>query len=496
MSTVEPGTLLADRFRLEDRVSESGGATLWKAVDEVLARSVAVYTFSPEFPRIKEVVTAARLASRVSDPRLIQVFDASDETEDGTAYVVSEWVTGDSLLDLLQSGPIEPERGAALVGEAAEALAHAYEVGLTHLNLTPDRLIWTTGNTVKLIGVGLDAAIYGLSADDPAAEDAKGLGRLLYAALTGHWPGEEDHGLPAAPTDDGKVCTPRQVTAGVPGYLDAITCRALFAEPRKGEPPLTTPAQVAEALADVPRPLPAPPVPSTPPAVNLTPDERSRPARPPLATPRQPVIVPPPRTGGALSRVLLSVIVLLVMVAVGVGAWTVGKNLGNTPTVVQTIIQSASPSQKLTVVKPVSATGFDPLGDDKTENPEYAGLAIDGKPSTEWHTQSYTSADLGRLKEGVGLLLDMGKPIRIADVTVLLSNSPGADVELKVGDAAQLSSLKTVAKARNASGTVKLTPEKEATGQYVVIWFTRVPLHEGKYRGTIYEVTVHSPESA
>src|SRR5690606_41886911 len=111
-------------------------------------------SFSPEFPRIKEVVTAARLASRVSDPRLIQVFDASDETEDGTAYVVSEWVTGDSLLDLLQSGPIEPERGAALAGEAAEALAHAYEVGLTHLNLTPDRLIWTPRNTGQPTGDG------------------------------------------------------------------------------------------------------------------------------------------------------------------------------------------------------------------------------------------------------------------------------------------------------------------------------------------------------
>ncbi|MFC0864438.1 protein kinase family protein [Sphaerimonospora cavernae] len=511
MSAVEPGTRLADRFRLEDRVDESGGATLWKAIDEILARPVAVHTFSPEFARVTEVVTAARLASRLTDPRLTQVFDAADE--DGTAYVVSEWVSGESLLDLLSNGAVEPERGAALVAEAAEALAHAHEAGLTHLHLTPERLMWTTGGTVKLLGLAVDAAILGLEAgEDAAREDAEGLGRLLYAAVTGHWPGEEDCGLPAAPTDDGKICTPRQVTAGVPGYLDAITCRALLQEPKRGRPPLSTPAEVAEALAEVPRPAPAP-VTTAPPALNLrdgAPDGMTAsPAQPPPLGP-----TPdwnsgpawngsswgtggPQQTTGTASKILLTVIVLLVMAAVGVGAWTVGKNLGNAPKTTR----SAEPSQsaathKPVTVKPVSATGFDPLGDDKVENPDLAPLAVDGKPSTEWHTTSYNSADLGRLKDGVGLILDMGKPIPISDVAVSLGSAPGASVQLKVGDAADLGSLKTVAKAENTSGSVTLTPDKATTGQYVVIWFTRLPPYEGKYRGTIYEVTVHSPGSA
>ncbi|WP_345393130.1 hypothetical protein [Nonomuraea salmonea] len=49
-SAVAPGTRLAERFRLEDRVSESDGATLWKAIDEILARPVAVHTFAPRLP--------------------------------------------------------------------------------------------------------------------------------------------------------------------------------------------------------------------------------------------------------------------------------------------------------------------------------------------------------------------------------------------------------------------------------------------------------------
>jgi hypothetical protein len=46
------------------------------------------------------------------------------------------------------------------------------------------------------------------------------------------------------------------------------------------------------------------------------------------------------------------------------------------------------------------------------------------------------------------------------------------------------------------SGTVTVKPEKRATGQFVLIWFTRLPHYEGGYRGTIYDVAVHSPGSA
>ncbi len=71
----EPGTRLAGRYRLEDRVSDTAGSTLWKAIDETLARPVAVLTFAPGFPRVYHVVTAARAASRMTDSRLAQVFD-------------------------------------------------------------------------------------------------------------------------------------------------------------------------------------------------------------------------------------------------------------------------------------------------------------------------------------------------------------------------------------------------------------------------------------
>jgi hypothetical protein len=191
------------------------------------------------------------------------------------------------------------------------------------------------------------------------------------------------------------------------------------------------------------------------------------------------------------------VVVVLIMAAVGLGAWTIGRSLG------QPDVPQAKASQTTTTaapkaakaVKPVKAQGFDPSGD-KQEHPDIASDAIDGKPSTDWHTDSYNSADFGNLKKGVGLLLDMGRPTQVSDVVVSLGNTKGASLELKVGDSPDLGALKTVANQSGASGSVTLTPGKTASGQYVLIWFTRLPSFEGTFRGTIYDVVVHSPGSA
>ncbi|GAA5048539.1 hypothetical protein HNP84_000167 [Thermocatellispora tengchongensis] len=498
---VEPGTRLAERFRLEDRVAEAEGATLWKAIDEVLARPVAVHTFAPDFPRIGEVVTAARAASRLSDPRLTQVFDAAED--DGHSYVVSEWVTGETLADLLSAGPLEAERAAALVGEAAEALAHAHEAGLAHLRLRPDRLVWTSGSTVKLLGVGLDAALSDLYSDEPALEDTQGLGRLLYAGLTGHWPADdEDCGLPIAPMDDGHYLSPRQVTAGVPGYLDTITCRALLPEARRGLTPLTTPAEVADALSGVPRPVPVPMAANMPPGVMPGEEEdvRFEMARGGVETGAPLTLAPPPprRRPGVLNRALMTLVVLLVMVAVGLGAWTLGRNLGS-PSATPTTGPTPTPTSETAKAEPIkakSARGFDPRGD-REEHQEIARNAIDGKGSTEWHTENYNEPDLGPLKGGVGLILDMGKSVKVSEVEITLGKASGADLELRVGDTAELGELKTVAKEKDADGgKITMTPDESASGRYVLIWFTRVPADQGENRGTIYDVVVYSPGSA
>ena len=259
-----------------DQVTAGNGWTMWKAIDETLARPVSVLTFASGFPRISQVVTAARAASRLTDPRMAQVFDVEDG--DGQAYVVLEWVSGETLTDMLTDGPLDPGRACSLISEAARALAGAHAVGQAHLRLTPDALCWTRSSGIKITGLGIDAALAGdgltgTDGHDPAIADTIALAGLLYAALTGYWPGEQPARLPAAPVSDGVICTPRQVSADVSSAIDSVIVRALLQRTTRQGPPIQSPAAFADAIAGV-----APPVPLPEPA------PRRRPATPSAAT--------------------------------------------------------------------------------------------------------------------------------------------------------------------------------------------------------------------
>src|ERR1700744_5451189 len=236
----EPGTRLAGRYRLVDQMVTGNGWTLWKAIDETLARPVSVLTFAQGFPRIPQVVTAARAASRLTDPRMAQVFDVEDGG--GQAYIVLEWVGGDSLTEILEAGgPLHPARACSLICDASRAVAGAHALGQAHLRLTPDTLRWTRGSGIKITGMGIDAALAGDGLTHAAA-----LAALLYAALTGYWPGEEPTRLPPAPLSDGVVCTPRQVSADVSSAMDSVIVRYLLQrQTRKGQP-IQSPAEFAD----------------------------------------------------------------------------------------------------------------------------------------------------------------------------------------------------------------------------------------------------------
>jgi hypothetical protein len=523
-SVIEPGTRLAGRYRLETRITDGGGSTLWRAIDETLARPVAVRTFAQGFPRVGEVVTAARAASRLTDPRLAQVFDAEDNTD--RAYVVSEWVSGETLEDLVVSGPIEPSRAVALILEAAEALAAAHAAGLAHLSLTPRHLLWTTGGTVKVTGLGVIAALSGLNSEGPALTDTQGLGRMLYAALTAHWPGPEETALPLAPQCGERACSPRRVRADIPALVDEIACRTL---PLSGSPPdgaITAPGELVMALRKVPR-IPPPFVglhsgaaaghpggPGQQPHGARLPGGRptgghgtaaptagSTAAMSQPAAPRGTTITERPGEAGwaparhrgpdaGPSRGVIAGAAALVLAVAGVGGWLLLRGDNRTgppqPRPTQAV---APPSTELEVAE---ASGFDPEPGDGSEHDSEARFAIDGKAGTTWSTERYNSARLGKLKPGVGLLLDMGGKVEVRAVKVTVPGRTGARLELRVGDDRSMSALRKVGPAQeNTSGTVELKPaQPPASGRYVLVWFTELAKSSGQYRGQVGDVVV------
>src|SRR6185437_12861555 len=263
---------LGGRFRLDERIGlddqvsgisgpggsswEARGLSLWKATDQLLNRPVTVYLL-PRGPVPAVVVDAVQSAAKVSDPRLATIYDS--DFDEQCAYIVTEWTPGTHLEDLLLSGLQNPALAAAMIADAADALAVAHQAGRPHLRLTPRSMRWDNASGLKITGLGLDAALcgtglVGTGTQDPVAADTTALARMLYALLTGYWPGDEPTALPPAPRHKGNVCTPRQIRAGVPAMLDAIAFRGL--QGLAADAPLRpqTPAGMALALSMLQRP--------------------------------------------------------------------------------------------------------------------------------------------------------------------------------------------------------------------------------------------------
>jgi putative peptide zinc metalloprotease protein len=153
------------------------------------------------------------------------------------------------------------------------------------------------------------------------------------------------------------------------------------------------------------------------------------------------------------------------------------------------------------VLEPVRAAGFDvlesPEQDPGNEESVTAPQAIDGNPATAWHTQYYLDNPVfGGLKRGSGLILDMGRAVRISSVTVTFGPVPGADVSIEVGNrdtltAATLATFRTVASAGDVGGTHTFKAARLIKGRYVLIWFTKLPpAGAGQFAAEIFGVVV------
>jgi hypothetical protein len=164
------------------------------------------------------------------------------------------------------------------------------------------------------------------------------------------------------------------------------------------------------------------------------------------------------------------------------------------------VAESAAPPVE--VLTAVSATAIGPFGASDGDHPQLAQYVVDPQLGTSWITHWYASAHFGELKEGTGLLLDMGRVVTIRQVQLALAGSPGfwgADVEIRIGDTPNLGNAKPVAVADDVGGWVMPKLRSPARGRYVQIWFTKLPLDSwGTYQEHVYGVTFHGsvPASA
>lgn len=498
------GDRLAGRYRLEHPVeaapradaADESPAVLWRAADEVLARPVAVKVLRAAGRRgeaaARPFLEAAATAGSLTSPVLARVYDAAIEErpaeragrpagEVDVAYVISEWVAGRDLAAVLrEDGPFEPEQACALVAEAAEALHDAHAHGIVHGRVHPGNALLLPEGGLVLTDAATsaalpDRAVRAERSGDPVgpAADVRDLTALLYAMVTGRWPGSATPqpacGVPLAPAGSdgrsrGRLASPRQVRAGVPRALDELVVRVLQPTPTRPAP--ATAAALADALdaavrADVPKAV-APHAPELPPWVRR----------------RLPV--------------LASALLLLV---VGVASYAVGREIGEVrplddgTTVLATPSPGAPTADQRIDLSTAQVVDFDPPPGGGGERGDTVPNAFDDDATTAWQTERYETAALGGLKSGVGLLVDLGAPTEV-DRVELLTSGAGVGVELRVADerGAAAEAYRVVAGGTAGEPGLVLTPPEGTTARWWLVWVTALREVDGGFSAAVAEM--------
>ncbi|WP_461067398.1 protein kinase family protein [Streptomyces pseudoechinosporeus] len=500
------GHKLARRYRLEECVTRLDGFSSWRAVDEKLRRAVGVHLLPADHPRARSVLAAARSSALLGDPRFVQVLDAVEEND--LVYVVHEWLPDSTeLTTLLAAGPLEVHDAYQMVSQVSQAMAAAHREGLAHLRLTPGAVLRSSSGQWRIRGLAVNAALRGISSDTPQRTDTEGIGALLYAALTQRWPYENDaYGLSGLPKGVGLIA-PDQVRAGVHRGLAELAMRALVndgATASRQEPPCTTPEELVKAIGEMPRIRPPEPAFTRPPDYQRTTYQQGsygRPAAHPGAT--QPVPTPPPPLQSRTGKALKWAVSALLIAALGLGSWQLADALmergkPDDTNKTQTTDDNDKSSGKTNPVKPITISGardFDPFGPDGSEKPGDIDKVYDSTPGTYWQTDFYRSADFGRLKPGLGVILDLGKVQQIGKVTVTFVGDTSVELRAASSDASsEPTSFDAYNKVAEGSGTsVTLKPGEPLKSRYVLVWLTELPLtDDGNYRGRVADIKLTS----
>jgi beta-lactam-binding protein with PASTA domain/predicted Ser/Thr protein kinase len=249
------GRVFNGRYRITERIGIGGMAEVYKAQDQVLGRTVAVkvmlpqYAADPEFTaRFKqEAASAANLQS----PYIVNVYDWGQD--DGTYFIVMEFVRGTDLKSAIQQrGAINQRKVAEIGSQVCQALSVAHGLDIIHRDIKPQNIMVQPDGNVKVMDFGIARAKNSVKTQTSSVlgtahyispEQAQGkeldgtsdmysLGCVLYEAATGQLPFDGPDAVSVAMRQVNEApVPPSQINPDIQPDLEAIILKAMEKNP-------------------------------------------------------------------------------------------------------------------------------------------------------------------------------------------------------------------------------------------------------------------------
>jgi serine/threonine-protein kinase len=156
-----PERVYTNRYEIVRHLARGGMAEVYLAHDQLLDRRVALKVLFAEFARdpafVQRFRREAQAAANLNHPNIVAVFDWGEE--DGTYFIVMEYVEGRSLREAIQAeGPLYPNLAADLASDIAGALGFAHRSGVVHRDVKPGNILLTPQGQVKVTDFGIARA--------------------------------------------------------------------------------------------------------------------------------------------------------------------------------------------------------------------------------------------------------------------------------------------------------------------------------------------------
>lgn len=242
------------RYRVTEKIGSGGMADVYKAVDEVLGRTVAVKVLHPRYASEPNFVARfrqeAQAAANLSHPNIVNMYDWGREGE--TYYIVMEYVAGTDLKTLVSRGPLDPAKAAEYAAQVCAALSVAHGYDVIHRDIKPHNIVLTPDGQIKVMDFGIARAgnttmtqtnsVLG-TAQYISPEQAQGkpltpasdlysLGVTLYELVTGRLPFDAETPVATALAQvNEEPVPPRQIRGSIPPALEAVILRAMRKNP-------------------------------------------------------------------------------------------------------------------------------------------------------------------------------------------------------------------------------------------------------------------------